>query len=353
MRSCRNDPPHQHSRKDFTMSDILEQDDIDALLAGVNGGTIAAAPAATEYPSESRQYDFSTQTRIVRGRMPTLEMINDRLARSLRLSMFSMLRRSPDISVLGISTPKYAAYTPTLTVPTSLNLIRFLPLSGTGLLIFEAKLIFALVDTYFGGNGRHAKIEGRDFTTTETEVIQMFMEAVIAGLEDAWAPVLVARVEFVNREMNPHFANLVSPTEIVVVSKLRVDLEGKGGEIHVTLPYAMLEPLKDTLRAGMQSDRADREERWSRLLRDELEDSEVDVVTRLGSATSTVGSLMDMRPGDIIPFDFDGRATLLSDGIPLFSGALAQQRGRHAVRIDIMNTRKEGNSLDSLVRGHS
>jgi flagellar motor switch protein FliM len=282
--------------------------------------------------------------------MPTLEMINERLARSLRLSLFGMLRRSPEVYVVGVSTPKYAEYNTTLSVPTSLNLIRFHPLSGTGLMIFEAKLIFALLDTYFGGSGRHAKIEGRDFTPTEDQIIQMLLEAVIAGVEDAWAPVLAARVEFINREMNPHFANLVSPTEIVVVSKLRVDVDGKGGEIHVTLPYAMLEPLKDTLRAGMQSDRADREEHWSQLLRNELEESSVDLVTRVGSARTTLRSLLDMRPGDIIPCDFDGTATVLADGVALFRGELGQRRGRHVVHIAELRRRKAENSLDAYLR---
>jgi flagellar motor switch protein FliM len=331
------------------MNEVLEQDEIDALLNGVNSGVVDTAPKAS-VANVARQYDFSTQTRIVRGRMPTLEMINERLARALRLSIFSMLRRSPEISVLGISTPKYAEYVPTLSVPTSLNLVKFLPLTGTGLMIFEAKLVFALIDTYFGGTGRHAKIEGRDFTTTENYVIEMMMELVIAAIEEAWSPVLAAKVEFINREVNPHFANLVSPTEIVVVSKLRIDIDGKGGEFHITLPYAMLEPLKDTLRAGMQSDRADREERWSQTLRNELEESEVDLITRLGSVTTTVGRLIDMRPGDIIPCDFDGHATVLSDGIPLFWGDLGQQRGRQVVRVSEMSIRKAGNSLDIFVR---
>jgi flagellar motor switch protein FliM len=238
-------------------------------------------------------------------------------------------------------------------VPTSLNLVRFLPLVGTGLIIFEAKLIFALIDTYFGGTGRHAKIEGRDFTATENNIIQMLMEEVIAGMEDAWSPVLTAKVEFINREMNPHFANLVSPTEIVVVSRLRIDLDGKGGEFHITLPYAMLEPLKDTLRAGMQSDRADREERWSQLLRNELEESEVDLETRLGTVNMSISSLIDMRPGDIIPFDFNGQATAVSDGIPLFTGELGQQRGKQVIRVNEMNMRKAGNSLDAFVRKHA
>jgi flagellar motor switch protein FliM len=332
------------------VSDVLEQDEIDALLNGVNSGAVDTAPQPVEDPALAKEYDFSTQTRIVRGRMPTLEMINERLARSLRLSLFSMLRRSPEISVMGVQTPKYSEYIPTLSVPTSLNLIRFQPLAGTGLLIFEAKLVFALIDIYFGGHGRHAKIEGRDFTPTENQLIQMLLEQVIAGVHEAWEPVMNANVEFINREMNPHFANIASPTEIVVVSRLRVDLDGKGGEIHITLPYSMLEPLKDTLRAGMQSDRADREERWAQLLRDELEESEVDLVTRLGTARSTVGTLINMRPGDIIPCDFDGRATVLSDGVPLFWGELGHHRGQQVVKVAEMSTRKVGNSLDMFMR---
>jgi flagellar motor switch protein FliM len=330
--------------------EILEQEEIDALVNGVNNGEVDTGQRPMDAPGTARDYDFSTQTRIVRGRMPTLEMINERMARALRLSMFSMLRRSPEITVQGVSTPKYAEYIPTLAVPTSLNLIRFLPLSGTALMIFEAKLIFALIDVFFGGNGRHAKIEGRDFTPTENQMIEILMAQVFAAVHEAWAAVLPARVEFINREMNPNFANIVSPTEIVVVSKLRVEFDGRGGEIHITLPYSMLEPLKDTLRAGMQSDRADREERWSQLLRNQLEESEVDLVTQLGHANATVAQLIDMRPGDVIPIEFDGQATVLADGIPLFWGELGQQRGHQVVRVREMNCRKTSNCLDIFVR---
>jgi len=330
--------------------EILDQEEIDALVHGVQNGTVDVDPRPAEEAGLARDYDFSTQTRIVRGRMPTLEMINERMARALRMSLFNMLRRSPEVSVQGISTPKYAEYVPTLAVPTSLNLIRFLPLSGTALMIFEAKLVFALIDVFFGGNGRHAKIEGRDFTPTENDIISLLMQQAVTAVEEAWAAVLPARVEYIAREVNPNFANIVSPTEIVVVSRLRVEFEGRGGEIHLTLPYSMLEPLKDTLRAGMQTDRADREERWSQLLRNELEESEVDLVTRLGTAQTTVARLIDMRPGDVIPFEFDGQATVLADGIPLFWGELGQQRGRQVVRVQQMNVRKNGNSLDAFVR---
>ena len=332
------------------MSDVLDQDEIDALLNGVQSGAVDTSPRPAGEAGAAARYDFSTQARIVRGKMPTLDMINERLARALRLSIFAMLKKAPEISVLGVTTQKYADYVPTLAVPTSLNLVRFQPLAGTGLMVFEARLVYALIDTYFGGTGRHTKIEGREFTSTEIHIIQMLLEQVMAGVEEAWAPVLPAKLEYLSRESNPHFANLASPTELVVVSRLRIDFDGRGGEFHITLPYVTLEPLKDTLRAGMQSDRADREERWSQLLRNELEESEVELVTRLGSLHMTVGSLIDMRPGDIIPMDFDGHATVVADGIPLFTGDLGQQRGQQVVRVNEMNIRKSGNALDAFIR---
>jgi len=331
------------------MSDVLNQDEIDALLHGVDSGAVDTMPEESD-AGVARSYDFSTQTRIIRGRMPTLEMINERFARLMRLSLFGLLRRSPEISVIGISTPKYSEYVPGLSVPTSLNLIRFQPLAGTSLMIFEAKLVFALIDCYFGGSGRYAKIEGRDFTSTETQMIEMLMELVTEATVEAWDPVMPAKVELINREMNPNLANIVSPTEIVVVSRFRVEVDGAGGEIHITFPYSTLEPLKDTLRAGMQSDRASREERWAQIMRNELEDAEVELTAGLGQARIALGQLLDMRAGDVLPIEFDGRATVMADGIPLFRGELGQQRGKQVVRVGQLTMRKSGNALDTFAR---
>ena len=328
--------------------DVLNQDEIDALLHGVDSGEVSTEAPAD--PGLARPYDFANQTRIVRGRMPTLEMINERFARAMRLSLFSMIRRTPEIATSAIETPKFADYLPTLQVPTSLNHVRVSPLSGVALVIFEPRVIFSIIDCYFGGNGRHSKIEGRDFTPTEYRIIQMLLQHVFAGLQEAWMPVLDLNFEFLNSEVNPHFANIVSPTEVVVVSKFRIELEGGGGEIHVTMPYTMLEPLKETLRAGMQSDRADRDERWAQSLRNELEDSDVELITELGEARLTVGELIDMKPGDIIPCNFDGRATVLADGLPLLQGEVGQQAGRQVVRVSRLLGRKQGNSLDAFVR---
>jgi flagellar motor switch protein FliM len=332
------------------MSEVLEQNEIDALLHGVKSGAVDTAPRVAEEPGVAREYDFKTQSRVVSGRLPTLEAINERLARSLRLSVLGMTRKPPEISVVGVTTPRYAEYMPTLGVPTSMSVIRFAPLVGNGLLVFEASLVFALIDIYFGGSGREVKIESRDFTATENHIIEMLQQQVIAGIQSAWAPLIAAKIEVTGRETNPQFSNAIGGTEVVVVSRLRIDLDGRGGEFHLVLPYAMLEPLKDSLRAGMQSERPEREERWSQILRNELEESEVDLVTQLGSAQISVSALIDMRAGDIIPCNFDGRATVLADDIPLFWGELGQQRGRQVVKVNQMNVRKSGNSLDAFVR---
>jgi flagellar motor switch protein FliM len=328
--------------------DVLNQDEIDALLHGVDSGAVETRdPAAA---GDARPYDFATQTRIVRGRMPTLEMVNERMARQLRISIFNMLRRSPDVAVAPIALPKFAEYVPTLQVPTSLNLIKINPLQGTALIILEPKLVFAVVDNFFGGTGRHAKIEGREFTATEMQIILMLLNQVFAGMKDAWTPVMAIEPEYLNSEINPHFANIVTPTEIVVVSRFHIELEGGGGDIHVTIPYSMLEPIKDVLKAGMQSDRADKDERWGQTLRNELEETEVDLVTRMCQSKITLGELLDLKAGDIIPCDFDGQATVMADGIPVLQGEVGQQRGRQVVRVNRLIARKTGNTLDAFVR---
>lgn len=331
--------------------EVLNQEEIDALLHGVDSGAVdVQAPAPS---GEVRPYDFATQSRVVRGQMPTLEMINERFARQLRLSLYTMLRRSPDVAVAPITLPKFGEYLPTLPVPTSINLIRINPLPGTALVVLEPKLVFAVIDNFFGGTGRNSKIEGRDFTPTEMQIIHMLLNQVFAGMKDAWAPVMAIDMQYQGSENNPNFVNVVTPTDIVVVCRFHIELEGGGGDIHLTIPYALLEPIKDVLKAGIQGDRADKDERWAQTLRNELEETEVDIVTYLCEARLTLGGLLDLKAGDIIACDFDGQATVMADGLPLLQGEIGQQRGRQVVKVRQLSTRKTGNSLDAFVRSRA
>jgi len=313
--------------------DVLNQDETDALLHGVDKGTVsteADAPA----PGEVRPFDFANQQRIVRGRMPTLEMINDRFARQFRTSLFAMLRRQPEITVLPIQMVKFVDYVQSLAVPTNLNMVKFLPLRGTGLIVLDPKLVFAAVDNFFGGVGRFAKIEGREFTATENRIIHMVLKHVFGDLKEAWSHVARLDIEYLSSEVNPHFANVVSPSEVVVVSSFRIELDGGGGDIHVTMPYSMIEPMRELLHAGIASDRVEHDERWGQALREEMEDAEVELSTVLGRGKITMQQLMSLQPGDILPCDFSGQATVMAEDVPVFRGTFGVSHGQQAVQID-------------------
>ena len=313
-------------------NDVLSQDEIDALLHGVGSGDVKTE--AEPVPGEARQYDFTNQVRIVRGRMPTLEMLNERFARLFRTDLFNMLRRTPEISIAPIKMQKFGEYVHSLHVPTNLNLVRMLPLRGTGLVVLDPKLVFAVVDNFFGGNGRFAKIEGREFTATETRVIHMMLKHVFADLKEAWSPVATLDIEYINSEINPHFANIVSPTEIVVVCSFHVELDGGGGDLQVTMSYAMIEPLRELLDAGIASDRVEHDERWVLALREEIEDADVELRTTLGRGRITMQQLIDLKAGDILPCDFNGRATVMAEGVPIFRGTFGVSHGQQAIQVE-------------------
>lgn len=204
----------------MSANDLLSQDEIDALLHGVDNGDVNTEDDIAAHDGVAREFDFTSHDRIVRGRMPTLEMVNERFARRMRVSLFNMLRRSAEISVGGVQMLKFSEYVHSMFVPTSLNIVRVKPLRGTALCVFDPKLVFIIVDNFYGGVGRHAKIEGREFSLTEQRVIHMVLNDAFTDLVEAWKPVLPVDFQFVSMEVNPQFANIVSPTEVVVVLSL-------------------------------------------------------------------------------------------------------------------------------------
>ena len=331
------------------MSDdkILDQAEIDALIHGVDIGAVNTTPEPG--PDEVRSYDFNNQMRIVRGRMPTLEMINERFARIFRVSLYNLLRRTPEISVHPIQVKKFSEYVHTLHVPTSLNLVKMNPLRGTALVVLEPKLVFATVDNFFGGTGRHAKIEGREFTATEQRVIHMVLRNVFADLHEAWSHVAPLDVEFLQSEINPHFANIVSPSEIVVVTSFHIEVDGGGGNLHVTMPYSMIEPLREILDAGVASDRVEKDERWMICLREEIEDAEVQLTTRLGRCNISLATLLNLKPGDIVPCDFQGKVTILAEDVPVFRGSFGLSHGLQAVKVEERVRRNTSVTNESLL----
>lgn len=326
------------------MQDLLSQDEIDALLHGVDDGDID-----TEGDFDAtgvRAYDLTSQDRIVRGRMPTLEMINERFARYTRISMFNLLRRTADVSVGGIQIQKFGEYVHTLYVPTSLNMVKFRPLRGTALIILDAKLVFKLVDNFFGGDGRHAKIEGREFTPTELRVVQMVLEQAFVDLREAWKAVKPIDFEYINSEVNPSMANIVSPSEVVVVSTFHVELDGGGGELHITMPYSMVEPIREILDAGLQSDTDERDDRWVRALREDVMAAEVNLECDIVRREVTLRDIVDLRAGDVIPIQMPESSVLTANGVPMFRVVLGRSKENLALKVVSIVDRKQAHHTE-------
>lgn len=337
------------------MSDLLSQDEIDALLHGVDD---VEEEDVVEDVVQSRDgtsdYDFSSQDRIVRGRMPTLEMVNERFARHMRISLFNMMRRTAEVSINGIQMIKFGEYIHTLFVPTSLNMVRFRPLKGTALITMEARLVFILVDNFFGGDGRyHAKIEGREFTPTERRIIQMLLKLVFEDYKEAWSPVMDVSFEYLDSEVNPSMANIVSPTEVVVISSFHIELDGGGGDFHIALPYSMLEPIRELLDAGVQSDKEDTDMRWSKALRDEIMDVPVTINTKFIEVDISLKQVMELQAGDIIPIEMPDNITVLIEDLPTFRAKLGRSRDNIALKIESKIKRPESvkSELTILTKG--
>jgi flagellar motor switch protein FliM len=327
--------------------EVLNQEEVNALLDAVDSGDVNTdAPAV---PSEVRLYDFQNDQGALKVRMPAFELINERLARSLRVSLYNLLRRPLEIAVMPMRSAKYSDYAQSLALPSNLNLVRINPLRGNALIALDPALVFCVVDNFFGGIGRQNVAEGREFAPTEMRVIQMLLRATFNDMREAWAPVAAIDVEHVKTEVNPSFAQIAAPAEPVVVCGFQLALAGGGGDLHIVLPLSMLEPLKEVLEAGAGGGGSVQDDRWLASLKEDIQDAEIELSTMLGHASVTVSQLVNLKPGDVIPCDFSGKATVLAEGVPLFRGSYGVSRGQQSVRFEQRVRRPRTNAVDALL----
>ncbi len=313
--------------------DILSQEEVDALLRGVSGEQ--GESASVEGEQGVRAYDIGRQERIVRGRMPTLELINERFARLLRVELFNFTRRNTEVSVGPVRVLKYSEFVRNLVVPTNLNVVQARPLRGFMLMVIEPTLIFQVIDHLFGGQGRfHTRVEGRDFTATEMRVIRRLLDLVFDSYGKAWQPVHELEFDYVRSEMNTQFANVATPSEVVVAMSFSIDLGSGGGDFHVCIPYAMLEPIRNVIYSSVQADRSETDERWTALLSAHVYDAEVQVKATLATATVTLRQLMSLQPGDVIALDLPESVSAEVDGVPIVQGRYGVVNGHYALKVD-------------------
>ena len=317
---------------------ILSQDEVDALLQGITGESQKLEQE--DAPKEGiRDYNLAQQERIVRGRMPTMEIINERFARNIRVGLFNFIRKSPEVSVGGIKVQKYSAFLREIVVPTNFNIMAVRPLRGSGLIVCDPTLVFAVIDALFGGAGKfHTRIEGRDFSATEQRIIRRLVEVITEEYKRSWQGIYPVELDYQRSEMQPQFANVATPSEIVVCCSFTLEIGDTSGTIHFCIPYATLEPIRDVLFSSIQGDSAEPDRRWVKLLTQQIQSAEVDLVAELGHAPATVEQLLALKPGDFIELDLAKIIQAKIDGVPVFEAYYGTSDNKYALRVEKLLT---------------
>jgi flagellar motor switch protein FliM len=315
---------------------ILSQDEVDALLQGITGESQKLEQEDTPQGG-IRNYDIASQERIVRGRMPTMEIINERFARNIRIGLFNFIRRSPEISIGGIRVQKYSAFLREIVVPTNFNIVSVRPLRGSGLIVCDPTLVFSVIDALFGGAGKfHTRIEGRDFSPTEQRIITRLVEVITAEYKRAWQGIYPLELDYQRSEMQPQFANIATPSEIVVATSFTLEIGDTTGTIHFCIPYSTLEPIRDVLYSTIQGDSNEPDRRWVTLMKQQIQAAEVEVVAELAKAPATVEQLLAFKPGDFIELDLEAGIQGKVVGVPIFDCHYGTSNGKYALKIDRM-----------------
>ena len=322
------------------MSQVLSQSEVDALLAAVSEGEVAADSGGEVKVDDDKVvvvYDLTSQDRIIRGRLPQLDVIYEKFMRSFRVSLSSALRKIAALNHASTDFLKFGEFINTLPMPTCMSVLRFNALRGSALLVIESKLAYALVDSFFGGDDRpYTKIEGKDFTPIELSIVRKVVELAIDDLEQAWASVEKIDCSFVRTEVNPQFVGIVPPTDVVIASTFDVELENANGTITLVIPYATIEPIKQKLQSGFQveSDQTDKK-LWAGIIQQQLMETAIDLQVDLGHTEITLDELMSLKPGDVIPLDQDSNAEfdLQIEGVKKFKGYYGINHGSVAIQI--------------------
>lgn len=339
------------------MNQVLSQSEVDALLAAVSDGDVGGDEGGAEDTGSVSSgggggdgghgavdeeqvvvsYDLTSQDRIIRGRLPQLDVIYEKFMRSFRVSLSSSLRKIASLNHASTDFLKFGEFINTLPMPTCMSVLRFNALRGSSLFVIESKLAYALVDSFFGGADRpYTKIEGKDFTPIELSIVRKVVELALADLEAAWSSVEKIDASFVRTEVNPQFVGIVPPTDVVIASTFDVELENANGTITLVIPYSTIEPIKQKLSSGFQveSDQTDKK-LWTSIINEQLLETEVELKVDLGKTEISLSDLMDLKVGDVIPLDQDssGEFDVLVENVPKFKSYYGINHGTVAVQL--------------------
>jgi flagellar motor switch protein FliM len=329
------------------MAQVLSQDEVDALLSAVNedgepesSGADGAFASEEETQENIQPYDLTNQDRVIRGRMPILEIIYERFIRQFRVSLSNSLRKISTISMISTDLLKFGEFVNTLPIPSCMCIMRFNELRGPALIVFESKLAYAIIDSYFGGTDRpFTKIEGKEFTSIELSFMRRVMDMAINDLEEAWAPVHRIDAQYSRTEINPQFVGVVPPSDVIITTTFEVEFESASGTIMVVIPYSTIEPIKQKLSSSFQSENDVVDTLWTRSLQDHVQNAEATAIVKLGETDMTIGDLVSLQIGDVIPLsqEVSGELDLEIEGANKLKCLIGTYKGNRAVQVTRRN----------------
>jgi len=331
------------------MSQVLSQKEVDALLNAVIGGEVETeSKAAPETGPDDGivTYDLTSQDKIIRGRMPTLDIVYERFIRAFRMNLSAQLRKLATLNIAATDTMKFGEFINTLPLPSCMSVVRFETLRGSGIIVLESKLAYALIESFLGGTDRpYTKIEGKDFTAIELSIVRKVVSSALEDLEKAWAPVTPMKINFVRTETNPQFVGIVPPSDIVIVTTFSVELENSSGTLSIVIPFSTLEPIRQKLISGFQQEVVETDHYWANMMIRHLEETDLNVVTELGHSELTLRQILGLKQGDVIPLRTDATAEIpvLVEGVARFRGLFGASRGSQAIQVTevVENRNKE------------
>lgn len=330
------------------MSQVLSQKEVDALLNAVVGGEVPTETNANDAstPDNVVTYDLTSQDKIIRGRMPTLDIVYERFIRAFRMNLSSQLRKLATLNILTTDTLKFGEFINTLPLPSCMSVVRFETLRGSGIVVLESKLAYSLIDSFLGGTDRpYTKVEGKDFTQIELSIIRRVILAALDDLEKAWAPVTPMAIHFVRTETNPQFVGIVPPSDIVIATTFSVELENSSGNLSIVIPFSTLEPIRQKLISGFQQEAVETDHYWVNMMIRHLEETGLNATVELGATEITTRQLLDLNVGDTIPLMTDAAAELFVEveGVKRFRGLYGSSRGSRAIQVTqvVENVNKE------------
>ncbi len=317
------------------MEKVLAQDEVDALLRGLSDGEIESETDQEPAEGDIVPFDLANQDRIIRGRMPVLEIVNDRFARLCTNALSNTVRKRVELSPISIDMTKFGDFMRSLPVPTSINIFKMDPLRGNALMVVDSRLVFALVENLFGGTGSQPKIEGREFTRIEQAVVNRIIEIALENMEESWRPVHDVKLELVRSEINPQFAGIVPPSDVVIIISFEIELESSLGSMTICLPYATIEPIRNKLLASFQTERLEVDHAWINRLKERLLETQVELKVHFGETTITANQLLRMQVGDVIVFNTDSEDMLTCsvEGVNKYRGIAGTVKAMKAFQI--------------------